>query len=271
MPVTVNERPKIMYSCYFARSREGEQFVPEHVFSMQVAGTLYVSDGVHDHTFGEGDLRLSRRNTLAKFLKVPPENDEFKSLSIYLDQQTLRTLAQELDIRDVPTKHATDGDPVVVLKKHHLYKSFMDSLLAYLQLPEREQQALMDIKVKEAVQLLLKIDPQVRQVLFNFNEPGKIDLEAFMERNYHFNVGLQRFAYLTGRSLSTFKRDFEKVFGSTPSRWLVQRRLREAYYLMREKGRAASDVYLDVGFENLSHFSYAFKKAYGASPKQLFA
>jgi AraC-like DNA-binding protein len=27
-----------------------------------------------------------------------------------------------------------------------------------------------------------------------------------------------------------------------------------------------SDVYLDVGFENLSHFSFAFKKQFGYSP-----
>jgi AraC-like DNA-binding protein len=63
-----------------------------------------------------------------------------------------------------------------------------------------------------------------------------------MLKNYHFNVHLNRFAYLTGRSVATFKRDFEKIFNTTPSRWLQQQRLREAYYLIKEKGCRASDV-----------------------------
>ncbi|WP_310588831.1 helix-turn-helix domain-containing protein [Dyadobacter flavalbus] len=30
-----------------------------------------------------------------------------------------------------------------------------------------------------------------------------------------------------------------------------------------------SDVYLEVGFEDLSHFSYVFKKQFGKAPSQL--
>jgi hypothetical protein len=42
---TISEKPKIAYSCYFTRSREGEQFVPEHVFSYQISGVLTMNDG----------------------------------------------------------------------------------------------------------------------------------------------------------------------------------------------------------------------------------
>jgi AraC-like DNA-binding protein len=50
---------------------------------------------------------------------------------------------------------------------------------------------------------------------------------------------------------------------------LQQRRLREAHYLIKEKGRMPSDVYLEIGFEDLSHFSFAFKKMYGVPPSRL--
>jgi AraC-like DNA-binding protein len=36
--------------------------------------------------------------------------------------------------------------------------------------------------------------------------------------------------------------------------------------LIKEKGRRASDIYLDLGFEDLSHFSFAFKKQFGVPP-----
>lgn len=38
---------------------------------------------------------------------------------------------------------------------------------------------------------------------------------------------------------------------------------------MRNKDKKPSDVYLQLGFENLSHFSYAFKKQFGCTPTEL--
>jgi len=90
-----------------------------------------------------------------------------------------------------------------------------------------------------------------------------------MEKNYMFNMSLERFGYLTGRSLSTFNRDFRKVFQTTPQRWLTQKRLELAYYHLKEKRKRPSDVFLEVGFEDLSHFSYAFKRQYGHTPSAL--
>jgi AraC-like DNA-binding protein len=90
-----------------------------------------------------------------------------------------------------------------------------------------------------------------------------------MNNNYKFNVSIERFAWLTGRSISAFKRDFEKIFNDTPSHWLVQRRLQESYFLIDKKNKRPSDMYLDLGFEDLSHFSFAFKKLFGLSPSQL--
>lgn len=80
---------------------------------------------------------------------------------------------------------------------------------------------------------------------------------------------MERFAYLTGRSLSAFKRDFAAIFSDTPGRWLVQRRLQEAHFLIEKKGQKPSDIYLDLGFEDLSHFSFAFKKRFGKSPSDI--
>ena len=90
-----------------------------------------------------------------------------------------------------------------------------------------------------------------------------------MNKNYKFNVSVDRFAYLTGRSLSAFKRDFKAIFNDTPSHWLIQRRLEEAHFLLGKKGARTSEVYHEVGFLDLSHFSFAFKKRFGYSPAEL--
>jgi AraC-like DNA-binding protein len=198
-------------------------------------------------------------------MKEPPANGEFKSISIYLDQQTLRSFSMEYGYS---ADGQTETDAVLHLKPDRMYQNYMDSLVPYVEtgIANNDLQAL---KLREAIVILLQTDPDIKDVLFDFSDPGKIDLESFMEKNFHFNVQLQRFAYLTGRSLATFKRDFEKLYHTTPNRWLQQRRLQEARYLLTEKGKPVSDVYLEVGFEDLSHFSFAFKKAYGVAPSKI--
>lgn len=259
--------PKIVHSCYYNVSRAGEQFVSEHIFSYQVAGSVLVNDGDQTYSFQEGDFRFYKKNQLAKFVKTPPEGGEFRSVSILLDQETLRSLSMEYGYTAGPNH--SPGPPIIALAPLPLYKGYMDSLMPYLQLPAEENEALLSLKVKEAALILLSANPGLKDILFDFTEPGKIDLEAFMQKNFHFNVGLHRFAYLTGRSLATFKRDFEKIFHISPSRWLLQKRLQEAYYLIKEKGKKPSDVYVDVGFEDLSHFSFAFKNAFGKAPSRI--
>jgi len=80
---------------------------------------------------------------------------------------------------------------------------------------------------------------------------------------------LDKFSYLTGRSLTTFKRDFNKIYGATPQRWLTKRRLKLAHYLLSESKQKPVEVYREAGFENLSHFSYAFRKQFGYAPKEI--
>jgi AraC-like DNA-binding protein len=260
-------RPRIVYSCYVSSSREGEQFIPEHVFSYQAAGSLLLHEGDQTLALEAGTFRFFRRNTLVKFDKQPPPGGgEFKSLSVTFSQDMLRAFSQEYGYQGV---RQPAGPALLSLPAHPLYQSYLASLQPYEQFTQPGREALLALKVREAVLVLLQVNPELRDVLFDFTEPGKIDLAAFMQKNFRFNVALSRFAYLTGRSLATFKRDFEKLFQQPPGRWLVQRRLQEAHYLLKEKGKAPAEVYLEVGFEDLSHFSFAFKKAYGLAPSKL--
>lgn len=95
----------------------------------------------------------------------------------------------------------------------------------------------------------------------------KIDLQSFMEKNFKKDYSMTEFARATGRSLSTFKRDFKSFSDLSPERWLTNRRLHAAFDLLR-KGRRVSDVCFDVGFKNVSHFSAIFKKKFGQTPGQ---
>lgn len=256
----------LLYSCVDYKQRANESFVPEHALGYIISGETYWKTNNETKVFGAGTIGLVRRNQLVKSEKVPSPNGEFKSISILLDQAFLRKYSAEHKL--APAKNYT-GDSICILPPDPFLKGYFDSLIPYFENDQRVSNTMAELKTQEAVELLLRANPAFYDFLFDFSEPYKIDLEAYMNKNFMFNVPATQFAKLTGRSLASFKRDFEKIFSTSPRQWLQQKRLSEAYYLIREKGQKPSEVYLDVGFENLSHFSYTFKKAFGVVPSRV--
>jgi AraC-like DNA-binding protein len=258
--------PQIVYSCVSKRIVEGELFIRQHVVDYIISGTSEVYYGGTSSVYQAGDFRFAVKNRLSKFVKQPPAGGEYRSISICIDQDTLLKMKDQYRLDNIIPVHF---DNVFLLKPNKIFRNYADSLLPYLENNDHISSELIKTKVREAVLIFLSVNPELKNLLFDFNEPGKIDLQAYMDEHYQYNGDLQHFAYLTGRSLSTFKRDFEKIYKTTPSRWLIQKRLEDAHYLLREKKLKATDVYAEVGFKDYSHFLVAFKKLFGISPSMV--
>jgi AraC family transcriptional regulator, exoenzyme S synthesis regulatory protein ExsA len=242
-----------------------EQFIADHSFIYIIKGIMRCYDGSKTYVFRSGDYGLARKNRLGRY-KKEKEDGELEKVFVFFDEQFLRLFQQ---------KHASklsefkSTDTMVPIERNELIPNFIQSLLPYYGGGGRIDPAFADIKKEELLVILLRHQPELSGVFFDFGVPQKINLEEFMNRNFKFNVSLQRFAYLTGRSLSAFKRDFKAIFRETPNRWLVRKRLQEAYFLIEKSKKKPSDIYLDLGFEDLSHFSFAFKKLFGLAPTDL--
>lgn len=256
--------PGIVCSTYTELNRGSEQFIEAHGLAYVLAGSLHVSGGTQEASFGPGEAFFFRKNQLAKFKKQPLEG-AFKSITVVFDDEFLASYRRSHGVVAEPPTPASG--PVLPVGAGRLLQAFFTSLRPYFEVPISEE--LLHVKKQEALLLLLSENPGLLSILFDVAEPGKIDLEAFMNQHFRFNAPLSRWAYLTGRSLATFKRDFEKLFHTSPERWLYQRRLQEAYYLLRDKQQKPSEVYLEVGFETIAHFSRSFKQQFGINPSAL--
>jgi AraC-like DNA-binding protein len=226
-----------------------------------------VNDSVKEYRRTAGHFTLFRKNRLAKIIKDPPAGGEYKSISLKFKQSFLEDFSNEYGY--TADKKYNSDDTLIDLRLNAMLKNAMESLDFYFGQDDNAIQDILSIKAKEILILLLKANSDLKNVLFDFGQPGKIDLERFMNSNFHFNVSMEKFAYLTGRSLTSFKRDFKTIFNEAPGRWLLHRRLQEAHYLINKTQQKPSDVYLKVGFEDLSHFSFAFKKQFGIAPSSL--
>jgi len=95
------------------------------------------------------------------------------------------------------------------------------------------------------------------------------ELLQLMEANFTQNLTLDEFAQLAGRSLASFKRDFKKVYNTTPHQWILTKRLDYAKQLLEVGLMKVSDICYHAGFESVAHFSKAFKHRYGISPSSV--
>lgn len=213
-----------------------------------------------------GDTIFFPRFELAKVMKLPKDGQPYSSVAIYFTPEAMQHYFAKHHLK-AANEDTKPG--ISLLKPHPLLESLFSSLLPYFELKNELPENIAEGKIDEAISILRVIDIDLFNALGHFEEPGKINLAEFMEKNFMFNMPLDKFGYLTGRSLTTFKRDFKKAFHTTPQKWLTQKRLELAHYQLTEKKRKAADVYLEVGFENLSHFSYAFKKQFGYPPSLL--
>lgn len=256
----------LFYSYYATMRKEKVGFLSNNILVLQVSGHFTLETSTQTVSMRSGEMLLIGKNQLGQITKVPLADEYYETIVICLQEEVLRKIALE---EGIEPQDKYIGPRNILIPANDFLRSFFQSVIPYVRHPEEAITSDIGIlKVREAVKLLLHVMPSVKQLLFDFSEPYKIDLEKFMLSHFHYNIPVAEFAGLTGRSLASFKRDFHKTFGMAPRQWLQEKRLTEAKALIEIKNKKPSAIYLDLGFESLSHFSNAFKKKFGKPPTE---
>lgn len=148
-------------------------------------------------------------------------------------------------------------------------QTFFNSMSTYFDAVKEPDPSLLEIKFKELI-LMIADNPNNSELLTYFcsiiNEPNQASLQQVMENNFSYNLKLEEYASLCARSLSSFKRDFQKIYHVPPGKWLLERRLHYAHHLLNHAGKTVAEAAFESGFEDSSHFSRAFRIRFGSSP-----
>lgn len=178
-------------------------------------------------------------------------------------RETLRPLAPP------PVPIADDHPSVIPVEADATLAGFFHSMMPYFARMQPPDKALLELKFRE---LLLNIfyNSRNRDITMYFSSllhaPSAVSLRQVMEANFYFNLSLEEYAQLCNRSLSAFKRDFQKIYQTTPGKWLLAKRLDYARILLQNPSKSVSEVAYESGFENLSHFSRVFRAHFGMPP-----
>jgi len=148
-------------------------------------------------------------------------------------------------------------------------KRFADSLLDISKLSNSIQKNILDAKFEEI--MLYLIEFKGVEFLYSFISNSGDQSQKFIqtiESNQLNKLTVKELSFLSNMSISKFKREFEKHFHSSPSKWFQEKRLEHAALLLKNNSKRPSDIYEETGYENLSNFIQAFKVKFGVTPKQ---
>jgi AraC-like DNA-binding protein len=80
---------------------------------------------------------------------------------------------------------------------------------------------------------------------------------------------LSELARLTGLNEYKLKQGFKEIFHTTVFGYLAEKRLELARDYLSDPNRSVTEIAGSLGYASIQHFSYAFKKKFGHSPKAL--
>ncbi|AUC84124.1 AraC family transcriptional regulator [Polaribacter sp. ALD11] len=160
--------------------------------------------------------------------------------------------------------------PYFVIENDDYLAAFINSLSSTTFTDHSFSDALLVLKFEEIMLYLLnKYGSSFEYYLHSLISKEVSPFKSIVESNVYSNLKLEEIAFLCNMSLSTFKRHFTNEYKEPPGKWLQEKRLQKAKELLQKGDLKASDIYLDIGYNNLSNFSVAFKKKFGMSPTDI--
>lgn len=256
----------IIYSYYFSDNCMCTKMVRDHFLVYVYSGEYVLEEGKKKTVVRPGECVFLRRDNRVEMTKQPKDGEPFMGIFICYKRDFLRGVLQKFEKRALPVEAEKHKPSVIKLPETPDIKGLFLSITPYFDSLIKPLDDIMCLKMMEGVHALLRIDERFYATLFDFTEPWKIDIPDFMNENYMYDLSIAEIASFTGRSISTFKRDFKKISDLSPEKWIIQKRLREAKEMLQDQGKSVTDVFMEVGFKNFSHFSTAFKKQYGIAP-----
>jgi AraC-like DNA-binding protein len=202
--------------------------------------------------------------------KVAAKNADYHSILFFFDNKLLSDFFNRHSLLCGKQTKQTINHPFLLFEKDEYLVNFTRSLDCMLNNDKLIYHGLQKVKLEELFLYLAIHYPGQIQQIKNMSYEANDDLIVRQAVTSHINsnITVEELAFLCNMSLSSFKRRFARIYGNSPNRWLLEKRMEKAAKMLRQDNRKASEIYYELGYENLSSFIQSFKQVYGITPKQ---
>ena len=211
---------------------------------------------------GEGIFLPQGINLHSDFVR---ETSSLKAWLVFFDNDIIEEYRVRSRLHCESQPQATD---LCLVNADNTFNYFFHSLQADIADPEY-----LKIKLLELLFLIARQKPEHLSALIN-TAPAhtpKRNLMRLLNQHDILHLSVQDMARISGRSLSSFNRDFKALYQQSPKQWLQQKRLAHARQLLINDELSVTEVASSIGYDNISNFIKAFKSVYGQTPGQIKA
>lgn len=260
----VNDLLFVEYHCIIEEAKIGV-WTHNNYFSYTLKGKKGIKCLGKEYHVDPGDVLFIKKGAFVaqQFIK-----EDYCALFIFIPDEFIQRVVQQHQIPCPEVDPIEYSEPVFHLNVDEILATYFHSVLNYFSQSKPPPKELLKIKFKELIIDILSgpHNPPLAGYFKELCSNSKISIREIMEANFAYNMKMEEFARLCGRSLSAFKRDFVKTYGISPGRWLTKTRLAYSKYLLETTDKSISQVAFDSGFANRSHFIRIFKEKFGRPP-----
>jgi AraC-like DNA-binding protein len=252
-------------------SLKGKSILHTNAISLVIQGekTMHFANKVLNITSNEIHF-LSAGNCLASVNLSRMEI--FRSILIFFTDKALFDFYAKYAplTKKVNRQNGAGSQPFVLFEKDPFIINFIESLEYMLREKKLLSPEMRQLKFEELMLYLLEKSPDS---ILSFRPSERKDLndleiKKVMEMNITNSITVEELAFLCNISLSTFKRRFADIYGTSPNKWILHRRIEQAKHLLLHHREKPGEVYFKVGYENHSSFSQAFRQIVGMTPSE---
>lgn len=157
---------------------------------------------------------------------------------------------------------------MIKIKADVLLIKFIDSLLFYFENPELVNDELLILKLKECILLLNQSGEAlaIQQILSGLFSPNTNSIRQVIDAHIFSDLTVANIAQLCNLSISSFKREFWKIYDDSPAIYIKNKKLERASELLVASDQRISDIAYECGFNSIAHFSKSFQKKFKSTP-----
>lgn len=257
----------VIESCLPTKRTMGRMFLEDHMLLFVLRGRYLLEFGNHSYLVKEQEMLLIHKSTVVSYEKFGDErsDDLLDYMMFFLKDDLLNEFIKTTNLQSTFPYKVT---PISVYPMNERMTGYIESLKPILKDSEKIQEGLIKLKLLELLYGVAYTDEKFLYQFLHLKNIERKSISQVVEENIFNPVAIDDLAYLSGRSLSTFKREFKEIYNSTPLKWIRNRRLDKARELLLHTPLSITEICFSSGFENPAHFSKVFKERYGVSPSK---
>jgi AraC-like DNA-binding protein len=149
-----------------------------------------------------------------------------------------------------------------------LIQKYIEGLLFYFENPSLVNEEILILKLKEIILLLSQTQnaEAIQVILSQLFSSALYTFKQIIEANIFLQVGVEDLAQKTNLSVSSFKREFTKLYNDSPANYIKTQRLEKAAKLLMVSNERITDIAFDCGFNDLANFTKSFHDKYSVTP-----